>query len=70
MAATNQRNVLILCTGNSARSIMAEQYINAVSHGRWKAFSAGSKPTGKVNPLALTTLADAGFEPSEARSKS
>ena len=70
MAATAPRNVLILCTGNSARSIMAEQYINAVSRGRWKAFSAGSKPTGKVNPLALATLAEAGIEPSEARSKS
>ena len=63
------KNVLVLCTGNSARSIMAEAYINHTSGGAWRAYSAGSKPTGKVNPFALKTLGDAGIAVDVARSK-
>jgi arsenate reductase len=64
-------NILFLCTGNSARSIMAEGYMNHAGAGRWRAFSAGSTPTGKVNPFALETLKAHDIAPPEgARSKS
>ena len=63
--------VLILCTGNSARSIIGEYLLNALGHGRFQACSAGAKPTGQVNPLALWVLRDRyGIDASGARSKS
>ena len=63
-------NVLFLCTGNSARSILAEATLNAMAHGRARAFSAGSHPTGRVNPLVLEYLRERHIPVDEARSKS
>jgi len=62
-------NVLFLCTGNSARSIMAEVLANQLGHGRFTAYSAGSSPRGQVNPMALQVLQDAGFSTEGLRSK-
>lgn len=63
-------NVLILCTGNSARSILGEALFNHFGPGRVRAFSAGSKPAGRVNPVALETLQKHGIHTADARSKS
>ncbi len=61
--------VLVLCTGNSCRSIMAEALINALGNGRYQAKSAGSKPAGYVHPKSIETLKRHGIEAGEAHSK-
>ena len=65
-----QYNVLFLCTGNSARSIMAEGILNHRANGAFKAYSAGSHPTGTVRPEALKQLQLAGIPTADFRSKS
>lgn len=63
-------NVLFLCTGNSARSVMSEGLLSVLGKGRFRTFSAGSKPNGRVNPHAIALLNEIGYDTSGLRSKS
>lgn len=63
-------NILVLCTGNSARSVLGEALLNRLGEGRIQAYSAGSKPTGKVNPAAIRLLNAKGYDTSGYESKS
>lgn len=63
-------NILVLCTGNSCRSIMAEALINDLGRGRYRAWSAGSCPAGTVHPKSIETLQRHGIDPGQPRSKS
>ena len=70
MTTKQIRNVLFLCTGNSARSILSEAILNRIGEGRFRAFSAGSKPVGQVNPGALELLQRREYPTDGLRSKS
>lgn len=69
MPADRAYNVLFLCTGNSARSILGEALVNHLGNGRFRGFSAGSTPRGEVHPMTLATLRKAGISTDGLRSK-
>ncbi len=64
------KRVLVLCTGNSCRSQMAEGFFRHLGHGQWEAHSAGSAPSGYVHPLAIAAMKESGIDISSGRSKS
>jgi arsenate reductase len=66
----DRRKVLFLCTGNSARSQLAEALVNARRGDQWQAFSAGTQPAAQVNPYAIRALAEVGIPAEDARPKS
>lgn len=69
--ATKKRyNILFLCTGNSARSVMAEALMNRLARGKFRAYSAGSHPAGAINPLTIELLRRQGFATEDLHSKS
>jgi arsenate reductase (thioredoxin) len=68
--STDTYNVLVLCTGNSCRSVMAEALINDLGRGRYRAWSAGSVPVGDVHLKSIETLQRHGIDPGQPRSKS
>ena len=68
--AASPLNVLFLCTGNSARSIIAESLLNRLGRGKFHAFSAGSEPKGQIHPLTLKVLRKSNFDVKGLRSKS
>ncbi len=70
MKSKSKKRVLFLCAGNSCRSQMAEALTNHLLADRWKAFSAGSKPTGSVHPLTSRVLSEVGITTHNRRSKS
>jgi protein-tyrosine-phosphatase len=70
MAESRVYNVLFLCTGNSARSILAEAIVQRLGAGRFRGFSAGSHPRGEVHPMALALLREQGDDTTGMRSKS
>ena len=70
MADSRPYNVLILCTGNSARSIMGEAILNRIGGGKFRGFSAGSQPKGEIHPEAIALLTHLGHDLSSLRSKS